>query len=155
MVQTESAVSSLSRLYCQRSTLISVYGCLAMLAVAGGVLGLMDAAWLRKILESCINIHALFGLLPCGLVLARYQWCIEHSACMSPDDVRDLSRHLSRIVYLFLYLVIGVRLSISIVNSIWHGGAISICLMSVFAMDQILRNLIPETISNSLLHQFS
>jgi cytochrome b561 len=95
-----------------------------MLTVAVGVLGLMDASWPRRMLDSCINIHALFGLLLCGLVLTRYQWCVEHSPCMLPTDVRELSRHLSRIVYLFLYVVIGVRLSISIVNSIWHGGAV-------------------------------
>jgi cytochrome b561 len=124
MAHTEPCASSLSRLYCERSTLMAVYGCLAMLAVAVGVLGLMDASWPRKMLGSCFIIHALFGLLLCGLVLARYQWCVEHSAPTLPADVRELSRHLSRIVYLFLYVVIGVRLSISIVNSLWHGGAV-------------------------------
>jgi cytochrome b561 len=124
MAHTEPSANSLRRLYCQRCTLITVYGCLTMLAVAVGVLGLMDASWPRKMLDSCFNIYAMFGLLLCGLVLARYQWCVEHSAPMLPADVRELSRHLSRIVYLFLYVVIGVRLSISIVSSLWHGGAV-------------------------------
>jgi cytochrome b561 len=124
MVHTEPSANSLSRLYCERSTLITAYGCLAMLAVAVGVLGLMNPSWPRKMLDSCFNIHALFGLLLCGLVLARYQWCVQHSAPMLPADIRELSRHLSRIVYLFLYVVIGVRLCISIVSSLWHGGAI-------------------------------
>jgi cytochrome b561 len=95
-----------------------------MLTVAVGVLGLMDASWRKTMLDSWINIHALFGLLLCGLLFNRYQWCVEHSAPMLPADVSELSRHLSRIVYLFLYVVIGARLSISIVNSLWHGGAV-------------------------------
>jgi hypothetical protein len=75
-------------------------------------------------LESWINIHALFGLLLCGLVLARCRWRVKHSPPMSPADIRQLSRHLSRIVYLLLYVVIGVREIIGILNSLWHGGAV-------------------------------
>jgi cytochrome b561 len=126
MAHTELSANSLSRLYRQRSTLITVYGSLAMLTVAVGVLGLMDASWPRKMLDSCTNIHALFGILLCGLVLARYQWCVDNSPCMFPTNVRELSRHLSRIVYLLLYVVIGVRLSINIVGSIRHGHAVDL-----------------------------
>jgi cytochrome b561 len=78
-------------------------------------------------LESWINIHVLFGLLLCSLVLARYQWRVNHSPRMRPVDVRELSRHLSRIVYLLLYVVVGVRLSIGIINS--HGGTVDFNLI--------------------------
>ena len=124
MAHTEPLAKALGRLYRQRSTLIIVYGCLAMLALAVGVLGLLDASWPRKLLESRINIHALFGLLLGGMVLARYQWCVEHSPWMLSTDSRELSRHLSRNVYLLLYVVIGVTLGIHLVDSIWHGRAI-------------------------------
>jgi cytochrome b561 len=97
---------------------------MALLVVAVGVLGLIDGSWPRRMLESWINIHVLFGLLLCGLVVARYQWRVKHSPGMLPTDVRELSRHLSRTVYLLLYVVIGFRLSIGIVNCIWHGGAV-------------------------------
>jgi cytochrome b561 len=72
-------------------------------------------------LESWINIHALFGTLLCGLVLARCQWWVKHSRRMGRADVRKLSRHLSRIVYLLLYVVIGVRVFIGILDGVWHG----------------------------------
>jgi cytochrome b561 len=104
--------------------LMALYGCAALLVVAIGVLGLLDGSWLRQVLEMWINIHALFGLLLCGLVLARFQWRIKHSPHLLPTEVRESSRHLSRIVYLLLYVVIGVRLSIGIINSIWHGSAV-------------------------------
>jgi cytochrome b561 len=124
MAHTDFLLNALARLYRQRSTLMIVYGCLAMLALAVGVLGLVDASEPRKLLESRINIHALFGLLLGAMVLARYQWCVEHSPWMLSADSRELSRHLSRNVYLLLYVVIGVTLSIHVVDSIWHRRAI-------------------------------
>jgi len=43
---------------------------------------------------------------------------------MFPVDIPQLSRRLSRTVYLFLYLVIGVREIVGILGSHWHGGAV-------------------------------
>jgi hypothetical protein len=104
--------------------LAALYGCVAVLAVMIGVLTLLRASWPRQMLESWINVHALFGLLLCGLVLARCQWHVKHSPRMRPADVRELSRHLSRTIYLLLYVVIGARETIGILNSLWHGGAV-------------------------------
>jgi cytochrome b561 len=119
----------------RQRTLKALFGCGALLVATIGVLGLLDGSWPRKMLESWINIHALFGLLLCGLVIARYQWHLGHSPCMLPTEIRELSRDLSRIVYLLLYVVMGIRQSIGIINSIWHGGAVEFNLF-----DDRLRN---------------
>ena len=108
----------------QERMLSALYGCVALITVAIGVLGLQRDAWPRQMLESSINIHALFGLLLCGLVLARCRWRVQHSPRMLPDDIRELSRHLSRIVYLVLYVVIGSRELIGILNNLRHGGPV-------------------------------
>ena len=92
----------------------------ALAAVATGVVGLLGASWPRRALESWINIHALFGLLLCGLVLVRYRWCVGHPFV---SDARELSRHLSRIVYLALYLVVGIRQIIAILDRLFYGSA--------------------------------
>jgi cytochrome b561 len=123
VAQAELALNALAHACSRQRILTGLYGCAALLVVAIGVLGLLDGSWLRRMLESWINIHALFGLLLCALVIARYQWRIRHSPRMPPSGTRELSRHLSRIVYLLLYVVIGVRQGISIINSIWHGSA--------------------------------
>jgi len=103
--------------------------------VAGvGVLGLGRVSWFRQLVESWINIHLLFGLLLCGLVLVRYNWIIRYAPHLH-EDIRELSRHLSRIVYLMLYAVIGIRLGISLVNWGWHGGSLALTLL-----DEGLRN---------------
>ena len=104
--------------------LTALYGCSALVAVVIGVLGLLGASGPRQMLESWINIHALFGLLLCGLVLARCWWSVKRSSPMLPTDIRQLSRHLSRTVYLLLYVVIGVRELIVFLNSVWHGGVV-------------------------------
>jgi cytochrome b561 len=122
--QAEPSVNSLAHAYSRQRMLRALFGCAALLVVVIGVLSLLDGSWLRQMLESWINIHALFGLLLCGLVLVRYQWRVRHSRGMLPTDIRELSRHLSRIVYLLLYVVIGIRQSIGIINSIWHGSAV-------------------------------
>lgn len=110
---------------CTRERLLTaLYGCTAIVAVVIGVLGLLGASGMRQTLESWINVHVLFGLLLCGLVLARCRWSVKHSPPMLPIDIRQLSRHLSRTVYLLLYVVIGVRESIAILNSVWHGGGV-------------------------------
>jgi cytochrome b561 len=122
--QAKWSLHSLRHSYSRERMLTALYVSTALLAVVFGVFGLLGASWPRQVLESWINIHALFGMLLCGLVLARCRWRVEHSRRMVRADVRELSRHLSRIVYLLLYVVIGARVFIAILNAVWHGGAV-------------------------------
>ena len=96
--------------------------CMALLVVLVGTAGLTAHLWVRQVVESWINIHLLFGLLLCGWVIVRYRLLVKNSPCMFPSDVRGFARQQSRIVYLVLYAVIGVRLCIGIVSSMWHGS---------------------------------
>ena len=108
----------------QERMLSALYGCVALITVAIGVLGLQRDAWPRQMLESSINIHALFGLLLCSLVLARCRWRVRHSPRMLPNDIRELSRHLSRIVYLLLYAVIAGGELIGILSNLHHASPV-------------------------------
>jgi cytochrome b561 len=107
----------------------ALYGCSALVTVAIGVLGLQGDSSLRQVLEAWINIHVLFGLLLCGLLLARCRWRVARPPRMLTADIRELSRHLSRIVYLLLYVVIGMREVVGIVNSLWGGGPVDFSLV--------------------------
>lgn len=110
---------------CTRESMrLALYAFAAMLVVVVGVLGILRASSARHLVESWINIHVLFGLLLCGFLLARYRWPFTHEPWLLPSDSRELSRHLSRIVYLLLYTIVGVRQSIGLVASLWHGGTI-------------------------------
>lgn len=120
--QAESSLHSVTDAYF-RGRMRTAFCGIALIAVAIGVLGLLGASSLRQMLEWWINIHELFGLLLCGLVFGRYRWCVAHSRRMVLADIRGLSRHLSRIVYLLLYLVLGAGEIVGVFNCLWHGGA--------------------------------
>jgi hypothetical protein len=81
-----------------------------------GVLGTLEHSGIRMVVASWINIHALFGALLSTLVGARLRWCLKSRPAAEVAELRELNRHLSRIVYLMLYLVIGTRFVVNIVN---------------------------------------
>ncbi len=88
-----------------------------------GVIGLTYDSWLKGVPVSWISVRTLFGLLLWGFVIARFYWRAKHSWPMPQDDIREFSRGLSRIVYLLLYLVVGIDQLLGIRQVIWHGGA--------------------------------
>lgn len=96
--------------------------CTTVLLVMIGVLSLLEDSRARHVLESWINIHALFALMLLGLLLARYPTCVKRSSPLLPPDIRAWSRHLSRFVYLLMYAVIGISQCIRVVGGMWHGG---------------------------------
>jgi cytochrome b561 len=122
--RAERFSTSLGRARWRNRLLKSLYGCIAAATVAIGVLGLLRGSWARQALHSWDYVHALFALLLCGLVFARCRWQVKHSPRMLPADIHALTRHLSRIVYLLLYAVVGVREIVGIAGSLWHGGSV-------------------------------
>jgi cytochrome b561 len=82
------------------------------LVVLIGVLGL-----LAGVVQSKTAFHALFGLLLCGLVAARFQWWLKSSPPARPLDIRQFTRRLSRMVYLVLYLVTGTMEVINFIGA--------------------------------------
>jgi cytochrome b561 len=89
---------------------------LGVAVVFVGILGTLDHSGIRRVVGSWINVPALFGALLFALVVARLQWCLESGPPVGAAEPRELTRHLSRIVYLLLYLLTGTRLVVNIVN---------------------------------------
>ncbi len=119
--QADGSLNSLADACSRARVPMAPYAWGALLVVVVGVQSLLGVSW--RTLQSRISLHALFALLLCGLVLARYRGHVKHSPSMLPADTRELSRHLSRIVYLLLYVVIGVRQVIGVFCSLWRGDA--------------------------------
>jgi cytochrome b561 len=97
---------------------------LGVIVVFVGFLGTLDHSGMRTVVASWINIHALFGALLFALVVARLQWCLESRPPAGAADLRELTRHLSRIVYLLLYLVFGAGVVINIVKYLFLANAV-------------------------------
>ena len=108
---------------------LALYWGMAVLAVLVGVFGLVRDSWLATTLTSRGRVHALFGLLLVGLVLARFLWWLKHSPPAQKADIRRFSRQLSHLIYLILYLAIGATQIIGIVNFMWHGGTLDFGLL--------------------------
>jgi uncharacterized membrane protein YuzA (DUF378 family) len=121
-----------SALGCSRERMLAaLFGCTMLAAAAIGVVGVLGVSWCRQMLESWINVHVLFELLLCGLLLIRWRWYVgQLPRTLLPADICGLSRHLSRIVYLVLYLVIGVREIIVVLNGLLHDGAADFNLLN-------------------------
>ena len=108
---------------------LALYWGVAVLAVLVGVFGLVRDSRLAMAPTSRSCVHALFGLLLVGLVIARFLWWLKHSPPSQKADIRRFSRQLSRLIYLVLYLVIGTKQIIGIVNFMWHGGILDFGLL--------------------------
>jgi cytochrome b561 len=108
---------------------VALYWGMAVLAVLVGIFGLVRDSWLATALMSRSGVHALFGLLLVGLVIARFYWWLKHTPPAQNADIRRFSRQLSRLVYLVLFLVIGAKQITGIVNFMWHGGILDFGLL--------------------------
>lgn len=106
----------------RKARAIALQGVATLLVVFVGALGVSSDSGLRKLVEHWVDIHALFGLLLCALVVTDFRWRLTYHRTAHPAEFRDLSRHLSRIVYLSLYLVIGAKQVMGIVNWISRGN---------------------------------
>jgi cytochrome b561 len=73
--------------------------------LAVGILGLADHSRLTRNLTP-IDIHILFGLSLWAFVLLRFHRRMRLIARPAAVDIRTISRHLSRMVYLMLGLAV-------------------------------------------------
>jgi hypothetical protein len=71
-----------------------------------GVVGLLDDSWLRHDPAALATLHALLGLALCALLIARFSARMRALASPQACDIRALSRHLSRTVYLLLGILV-------------------------------------------------
>jgi hypothetical protein len=106
-----------------------LYACLSAMILASGARALTEPLSSRSMLAFCVNAHTLFAVSLCTLLFVRYRSSIQHSDHVSHIHSRALCRELSRIVYCFIYAVIGVRQSIAILNSVWHGVPLDFNIM--------------------------
>ncbi len=65
---------------------------------------------------------ALSALLIACLLAAKFQWWLRCSAHVSAADIRLFSRRLSRMVYLVIYLIIGVQQIANILGGLQSNG---------------------------------
>jgi len=102
---------------------VALHWSMGILVVSVGVLGLFGDSGPKRIQAPWLNVQALFGLLLASLVIARFYGRVKYGPPLLPADIKKLSRHLSRMVYLLLYLTIGIKQLIVLASFVAHGGA--------------------------------
>jgi len=94
---------------------------LPALVVCVGVISLVHDSWLSP-LPHRGNLHVLFGILLWLCVVERFYARLNAAPRMSMTDLRPLSRHLSRRVYLLLYGLMLVRVIIDLCAAPHHAS---------------------------------
>jgi cytochrome b561 len=110
---------------------IAFHWIMVPLIVVVGVLGLLHDSWPKRTQGFWINIHALVGLLVWVSLIARFWWRSRHPPPALPQDVGEISRHLSSSVHMLLYALIFIIPVIGVVTFVWHGRAFDFGLFQV------------------------
>jgi cytochrome b561 len=82
---------------------------LAPFVLLVGILGVIHDSWPGP-LPHRGNLHVLFGILLWICVVARFYGRMHQTPRMLLADIRPFSRHLARLVYLLLYVLMFCRL---------------------------------------------
>src|SRR5450631_3483656 len=82
---------------------------LALLVVIVGIAGVLHDS--MGSVPGYMNLHAVFGVLLWVSVVARFHRRLHQSPPMLPIEIREFSRHLSRLVYLMLYVLMFISLT--------------------------------------------
>jgi cytochrome b561 len=73
-----------------------------------GIAGLLRDSWPALLHWPPINLHAVFGTMLWAMVVTRFLQA-SLTAPLAGEEARNLSRQLSRLVYLLLYVVFGAQ----------------------------------------------
>jgi cytochrome b561 len=88
-----------------------------------GVAGLVHDSWPQSVLESWSHLHAVYGLLLCAMVIARFQKHVR-SVGLQEADIRAFSRQLARAVYLLLYALFAASQLMAVGVFWWNRGTL-------------------------------
>jgi cytochrome b561 len=88
-----------------------------------GVAGLVHDSWPQSVLESWSHLHAVYGLLLCAMVIARFQKHVR-SVGLQEAEIRAFSRQLARAVYLLLYVLFAASQLMAVGVFWWNRGTL-------------------------------
>ena len=107
---------------------VLLQGVIALAAVAVGVIDLSGDAGSRQ-RASTLLVHMLFGLLLCTLLYVRSQRYVGDGSGVETPDPRSLARHLRRVIYLIVYLVVGTREAVALYGRLVHGTPVDFSVL--------------------------
>jgi cytochrome b561 len=95
-----------------------------VLLILAGLLSLIHDTWMKPGPAAALNTHILFGALLWAWVVVRFYRRMRRIPRMQPSDIREFSRHLSRLVYLLLYLLMFFSITLRFLRYLLHRSAV-------------------------------
>jgi cytochrome b561 len=115
--------------YSAEGRAVPIQGVMTIVIIFVGACGLLHDTGTAPAGESWLNMSAAFGmpaafgLLLCASIIARFCWAMSRPALVPPTDIKAFTRHQSRMVYLMLYCLMGIKEGGAVATSLWHGQA--------------------------------
>jgi cytochrome b561 len=105
-----------------------------------GIAGLMRDARLGALYLPRVNLHGIFGAMLWLLVVAQFRQASLAGAALNGAGVHEISRGLSRRVYLLLYVLFGASYFIRIAAIIWNRGTLGALHPAMLTSPENLRD---------------
>jgi cytochrome b561 len=87
-----------------------------------GAAGLLRDAWPTALYLPGTGLHALFGVMLLTMVLAQFRQASRSAPAQSGAGMHELSRRLSRGVFLQLYILFGMSQIVRLAVILWNNG---------------------------------
>jgi cytochrome b561 len=87
-----------------------------------GIAALLRDSWPGALYLPRVNLHAIFGALLWLVVVAQFRRASLTGPALGGAEVHELSRRLSRRVYLLLYVLFGASQLVRIAAIFWNSG---------------------------------
>lgn len=95
---------------------------LALAACAVGTTSVLRDAWPKAMHWSFVDLHAVFGVLLCLMVVAQFHAANLRAVPLSGLILHAFCRGLTRLVFLMLYLLFGMHEMVHVVATLWNKG---------------------------------
>ncbi len=113
---------------------------LAVALGAIGIAGLLRDAWPGAPHLTGVNLHAIFGVMLWLVVVAQFSHATLAVRRLSGAGVHELCRHLSRRIYLLLYVLFGASQLVRLAAILWNSGTQGASHPAVLAAPENLRD---------------
>ena len=99
---------------------IALHWVVAILIAAVGAVGLMFDNVLHPAKAFWLNLHAIFGLVLFGFILARTTWRLTHPAPALPPGTSMITALSAKVLHRLMYLLMLAIPLIGLISFLWH-----------------------------------
>jgi hypothetical protein len=112
----------------------------ALAVCATGTTSLLRDAWPGPIHGDFIDLHAVFGMLLCLMVIAQFHAANLRAAASIGVSLHEFCRGLTRLVFLELYVLFGTNELVHVAAALWNRSLHSVAQPAILQPPDSLRD---------------